>query len=75
MTTPSGIGFSSTPKKPAVSEEEKTLKKKREELARVLARLQDPNVSPGIAKELRKHVAILEAEIAELVGAVPGRHK
>ena len=50
------------------------LKKKREELARVVARLQDRDVSPGIVKELRKHVAILEAEITELV-AVPGRHK
>jgi len=50
------------------------LKKKREELARVVARLQDPDVSPGIVKELRKHVAILEAEIAELE-VVPGRHK
>ena len=29
-------------------------------------RLQDPDVRPGMAKELRKHVAILEREIAEL---------
>jgi hypothetical protein len=31
-------------------------------------------VSPGIVKELRKHVAILEREIGELE-SVPGRHK
>jgi len=42
------------------------LKKKSEELARVVQRLQDPVVRPGIVKELRKHVAILEAEIARL---------
>jgi len=48
--------------------------KKREVLARVVTRLQDPDVSPGIVKELRKQVAILEREIAELE-AVPGRHK
>ena len=42
------------------------LKKKREELARVVARLQDPDVRPGMVNELRTHVAILEREIAEL---------
>ena len=29
-------------------------------------RLHDPDVRPGTARELRKHVAILEREIAEL---------
>jgi hypothetical protein len=29
-------------------------------------RLQDPDLRPGMARELRKHVAILEREIAEL---------
>src|SRR5262245_47501936 len=42
------------------------LKRKREELARVVARLQDPDVRPGIINELRKYVAILERDIAEL---------
>ena len=40
--------------------------RKREELARVLERLQSPGLRQGIARELRKHVAILEREIAEL---------
>ena len=40
--------------------------KKREELARVLERLAAPDLRPGIAKELRRHVAILEREIAGL---------
>ena len=42
---------------------EETLAKKREELARVLERLLLPGLS---ARALRKHVAILEREIAEL---------
>jgi ATP-dependent DNA ligase len=42
------------------------LKKKREELARVEEHLLSPGLSQGMVKELRKHVAILEAEIAEL---------
>ena len=33
------------------------LAKKRAELARVLERLADPDLRPGIARELRKHVA------------------
>jgi hypothetical protein len=53
-------------KKPALTEEQKTLIRKRQELARVRERLQDPDLRPGIARELRKHVAILEREIAEL---------
>jgi len=55
------------PRKPEPDPRVRELKKKREELARVVARLQDPDVSPGIVKELRKHVVILEREIAELV--------
>jgi hypothetical protein len=35
-------------------------------LARVQERLQAPDVQPGIARALRKHVVILEREIAEL---------
>jgi len=42
------------------------LKKKRAELVRVLERLNGPDLSPGMACELRKRVAILEAEISEL---------
>jgi hypothetical protein len=34
----------------------------------VLERLQGPGLSPGMARELKKHVASLEAEIAELEG-------
>jgi hypothetical protein len=49
-----------------MTEAQKTLAKKREELARVLERLRSPGLRPGIASELRKHVAILEREIAEL---------
>ena len=43
-----------------------TLAKKPEELARVLERLRAPGLSAGIARELRKNVATLEREIAEL---------
>jgi hypothetical protein len=34
--------------------------------ARVRERLQDPDLRPGIARELRKHIDILEREISEL---------
>jgi|SRR5262245_33809245 len=44
------------------------LKKKHEELARVVASLREPGRSPGIVRELKKHQAILEREIAELDG-------
>jgi hypothetical protein len=49
-----------------MTEAQKTLAKKREELARVLEQLRTPSLRQGIARELRKHVAILEREIAEL---------
>ena len=58
--------FEGNKKKPALTEEQKTLIKKREQLARVRERLQDPDLRPGIGRELRKHIAILEREIAEL---------
>jgi hypothetical protein len=45
---------------------ERDLKKKCKELARVRERLEDPDLRPGIARELRGHIAILEREIAEL---------
>ena len=44
------------------------LKKKHEELARVVASLREPGRSPGIVRELKKHQAILERQIAELDG-------
>lgn len=50
------------------SEDEKQLTKKREELARVKERLQGPDLTIGLGRELRKHVAILEREIAEPEG-------
>ena len=54
------------PRKPELTEAQKTLAKKREELARVLERLRSAQLSHGMARELRKHVTILEREIAEL---------
>ena len=56
-------------KKPVMTEAQRTLRKKRGELARVRERLQAPGLSQGIARELRKHIAILEREIAELQSA------
>jgi ATP-dependent DNA ligase len=56
------------PRKPTITERDRALAKKREELARVLERLEAPDVRPGIAKELRKQVAILEQEVADLEG-------
>ena len=53
-------------KKPGLTEDQKVLVRKRQELARVRERLQAPDLRPGMARELRKHVAILEREIAEL---------
>src|SRR5262245_3060003 len=50
---------------------ERELKKRREGLGRDLERLQGPDLSPGIARELKKHQAILEREIAELVAGRP----
>ena len=38
-------------------------------LARVLERLRSPPLSHGMARELRKHVTIVEREIAELTKA------
>jgi hypothetical protein len=49
-----------------LTEDQKTLARKRRELTRVLERLRSPGLSQGMARELRKHVAILEHEIAEL---------
>jgi hypothetical protein len=54
------------PRKPELTEAQMTLAKKRAELARVIKRLRSPPLSHGIARELRKHAAISEREIAEL---------
>ena len=51
---------------PEPTERQRALVRKREELARVLDQLRTPGLRQGIARELRKHVAILEREIAEL---------
>jgi hypothetical protein len=51
---------------PGPTERQRALVRKREELARVLERLRSEGLRPGIEREPRKHVAILEGEIAEL---------
>ena len=53
-------------RKPELTEAAKALRKKREELARVREQLRSPGLSAGMARDLRKHVAILERDIAEL---------
>ena len=54
------------PRKIEPTPRERELMQKQAELARVQKRLLAPDVSLGLARELRKHVAILEREIAEL---------
>jgi hypothetical protein len=58
--------FEGNKKEPELTKEQKVLLRKRQELVRMRKRLQDPDLRPGMARELRKHVAILEREIAEL---------
>ena len=60
------VGDVAAADKPELTEAQKTLAKKRQELARVIERLRSPPLSHGIARELRKQQAILEREIAEL---------
>ena len=60
--------FEGPPRKPELTEAQKTLAKKRAG-ARQGARASGGLLRPGIARELRKHVAILEREIAELTKA------
>ena len=55
-------------KTPELIEGQALLMRKRAELARVLERLRAPDVRPGTARELRKRVARLEQEIADLEG-------
>ena len=54
------------PRKHELTEAQKTLAKKRAELIRVIERLRTPPLSHGIARELRKQMAVLAREIAEL---------
>jgi hypothetical protein len=54
------------PTKPEPTERQRALVRKREELARVLEQLRAPGLRQTIARGLRKHVEILEREIAEL---------
>ncbi len=56
------------PRKPELTKAEKTLAKRREELARVLEQLRTPGLRQGVTRELRKQVAILELEIADRQG-------
>ncbi|HJZ29458.1 MAG TPA: hypothetical protein VKF35_00025 [Hyphomicrobiaceae bacterium] len=63
---PSGIVFLSNLAGRQSASTSAHLAKKREELARVLERLQAPDVRPGLAKELHRHVTIPEREIAGL---------
>ena len=58
--------FAGPPRKAELTEAQKTLAKKRQELARVLERLRAPGLSAGIARELRKNAASLEREIAQI---------
>ena len=58
--------FEKPPHKPELTEVQKTLVRKRQQLARVIERLQSPPLSHGMARELRKQQASLEREIAEL---------
>jgi hypothetical protein len=58
--------FEGPPCKAELTEAQKTLAKRRQELARVIERLRSPPLSHGIARELRKQQSILEGEIAEL---------
>jgi hypothetical protein len=52
--------------RPELTEDQKMLARKRQELARVLERARSPGLSSGMVRELRNHVTILEREIAEL---------
>ena len=54
------------PRKPELTEAQKTLARKRQELATVIERPRSPGLTTGLARELRKNVASLEREIAEL---------
>jgi hypothetical protein len=54
------------PREPELTEAQQMLAKKRAELGRVVERLRSPPLSQGMVRELKKQVAILEREIAEL---------
>jgi hypothetical protein len=52
--------------KPALTEAQKTLASKRQELARVIEHLRSPGLSSGLLWELRKNATNLERERAEI---------
>lgn len=58
--------FEKPARSPAMTEGERALASKQAELGRVRERLRHPDVRPGLARELRKQLATLEKEIAEL---------
>lgn len=49
-----------------LTERDRALVRKREELARICERLRDADLGQAVARELRRHQAVLEREIAEL---------
>ena len=49
-----------------LTERDRALVRKREELALVCRRLRDADLSQAVTRELRKHQALLEQQIAEL---------
>ena len=69
VTMPSAGGYARARASLSWRKTQKDAPKKQEELARVLERLRSLGLRPGIARELRKHVAILDREIAELTKA------
>ena len=52
------------PTKPELTETQKTLARRRAELARVIERLRSSPLGHGIARELRKQQSILEGEMS-----------
>ena len=60
------LAYSRRPTKPELTEAQKTLAKKRQELGTVIERLRSSPLSHGIARELSRQQTILQREIAEL---------
>jgi ATP-dependent DNA ligase len=54
------------PNKPELTEDQRTLARKREQLRRLQERLQASDMRPGIARELRKQATVLEQQITQL---------
>lgn len=53
---------------PELTDNQKSIIRKRQMLERLLEQLREPDLSAGYARELRKQVLTLEREIAELEG-------